>query len=65
MWYPSENGNGSLKSCENLFARNLFLSGPTIFKFSTEHGSIIAVLCAKFQNDWATEMDVMNKHNLN
>ena len=27
--------------------------------FCTEHGSIIAVLYAKFQYDWMTEMDIM------
>ena len=34
-------------------------SGQTILKFFTEHGSVTAVLCAKFQSDSTTEMDVL------
>ena len=32
-----------------------------ILKFCTEHGSITAVLCANFQNDFTTKMDVMDE----
>ena len=31
-----------------------------ILKFCTEHSSDTAVLCAKFQIDWTTVMDVMD-----
>ena len=34
---------------------------PIEFKFCTKHGSDTAMLCAKFQNDWGTEMDVMDE----
>ena len=30
-------------------------------KFCTEHGSITAVLCAKFQIDWTIETGVMDE----
>ena len=43
-----------------MFAHDLFLCRPIILKFCTEHGSDTAMLCAKFQNDWATEMDVVD-----
>ena len=49
------------KSCEISFARNLFLGYSIILKFCTEHGSDTAVLCAKFQNDWMNETDVMDE----
>ena len=43
-----------------LFARKL-LRGPLIvLKFCTKHGNDAAVLCAKFQNDWENEIDVMD-----
>ena len=42
-------------------AHNVFLSGPIISKFCIEHGSDTAMLCAKFQNDWANEMDVTDE----
>ena len=43
------------------FDHNLFLISQIILKFHTEHGSITAVLCVKFQNDLAMEMDVMDE----
>ena len=58
MGYPSEM-HLDLKPCEALFAHNLFCSCPIVLKFGTEHGNDTAMLCAKFQNDWTTEMDVM------
>ena len=41
------------------FAHNLFCICLVVLKFCTEHGSDTAVLCTTFQNDWATETDVM------
>ena len=32
-----------------------------VLKFCTEHGSITAVLCAKFQNDLATKMGIVDE----
>ena len=32
-----------------------------IMKYFTEHGSITAVLCAKFQNNWTAEMDIKDE----
>ena len=49
------------KSVEIWFAHNLFLNYLIILKFWTEHGSVIAMLCAKFKNDLTTEMDVMDE----
>ena len=48
-----------LKSRENSFAHDFFIRYPIVWKFCTGHGSDTAVLCAKFQNDWTTETDVM------
>ena len=58
--YPIEI-NLELKFHEILFAHNPFLSCPIISKFCTEHGSDAAMLCAKFWNDFTTEIDVMHK----
>ena len=33
---------------------------PTVLRYYTEHCSDIAVLCAKFQNDWATGDDFVD-----
>ena len=38
-----------------------FLSCPIVLIFCTEHSSITAVLCAKLQNDWVTEIDIMDE----
>ena len=40
-----------------------FLSYPIVLKFGTEYStcSDIALLCAKLQNDWTTETDVMDE----
>ena len=35
-----------------------------ILKFCTEHGSVTAVLCAKFQNDWMMGMGEINERDL-
>ena len=55
--YPCET---HLKT-QNLFAYNLSLSSPVVLQFYTEHGSDTAVLCAKFQNEWTTETNVMDE----
>ena len=34
---------------------------PIILQFCTEHGSDIAMLCAKFQDDWTIEAHFMDK----
>ena len=39
----------------DLFIQYIHFSCLIILKFCTEHGSTTAVLCAKYQNDWATE----------
>ena len=41
------------KSCKILSVLKLFLNSPIVLKFCTEHGSDTAVLCEKFQKDWA------------
>ena len=58
--YPSET-HLKLKSCEISFVYNSYLSWPIVLRFFTEHGSITAVLCAKFQIDWTIETDIMDE----
>ena len=58
--YPSET-HIELKSREISFAHNLSISYPTVLEFHTEHGSIIAVLCAESQIDWTTETYVLDE----
>ena len=60
--YPSET-HLKLKSCENSFVHNIRLSCLNVLKFCKGHGSITAVLCAKFQNDWITHKWVMGEQN--
>ena len=48
-----------LKSRENSFAHYTFFNYPIVLKFCTEHGSVTAVLCATFRNEWITETDVI------
>ena len=50
--------------CQIPFAHNSFISCQIVLKFCTEHGSVTAMLCTKFQNDLISEMDVMNEQNL-
>ena len=50
-----------LQFCTNLFVHNIDWSCWFILKFCTEHGSITAMLCVKFQNDWATEKLVVGQ----
>ena len=54
MGYQSET-HPKLKSREISFVHNVRFSCPIFLKFCTEHGSITAVLCAKFQNDWVAQ----------
>ena len=62
-YIPSET-DLQLKSYEIAFAYNLLLSCQMVLKFCTEHGSITAVLCAKFQNHLANEIGFMDKQDL-
>ena len=50
-----------LKFREISFAHNSCFSWPITLKFCTEHDSITAVLCAKFQTDWTIETDVVEE----
>ena len=45
-------------SREISFAQNSLLSHLIVLKFCTEHGSITAMLCVRFQNDRTIEADV-------
>ena len=54
----------SSKSCEILFAYKSFLRDSIVLKFCTEHGSDTAMLCAKFQNNWTIQVDVMDELHL-
>ena len=58
--YPSEI-HLKLKFHEISFAHNSCFSSPIALKFCTEHDSVTAVLCAKFQTDWTIETDVMDE----
>ena len=52
-----------LKPCKIMFLLIWLLSGQMVLKFCTEHSSDTAVLCTKFQNHLATEIDVIDKKN--
>ena len=43
-----------LKYRKTSFVHNTHVNYSIVLRLSTEHGSITAVLCAKFQNDWIT-----------
>ena len=43
------------------FAYNSCSSWPIALTFCTKHGSITAVLSAKFQTDWTIETDAMDE----
>ena len=49
--YPSET-HLKFKFCEISVVHNNRFICPIVSKFCTEHDSITAVLCAKFQNNW-------------
>ena len=55
------NTHLKLKSREVSFAHNWFRNYPIILEFCTERGCDAVVLCAKFQNDWTTKRDAMDK----
>ena len=57
--YGKSLQNSSLSQIS--WRHNLFLSSPIILKFYTEHGSDTAMLYAKFQNDGADEMGIIEK----
>ena len=57
---PSEI-HPKLKFREISFTNKVLRSCQIISKFCTEHGSVIAVLCAKFRNDLTTEIGLMGE----
>ena len=61
--YPSKK-HLKPKSREISFAHYLFPSYTIILKFCTEHGGITVVLCAKFQNDWTADTNVLDERDL-
>ena len=58
--YPSETRH-KLKFREISFVRNTCVICPNALNFCTKHGSDTAMLCAKFQNDWIIDTDVMDE----
>ena len=58
--YPSET-HLKLKSRHVSFADILLRSCLIVVNFCIEHGSDTAVLCARSQNDYATETDITQK----
>ena len=52
------------KSLETSFAHDVLRGYRIVLKFCTEHGSNIAVLCAKLQNDSTTRVGVMEERDL-
>ena len=49
------------KVCEMLIAHNFLFSREITLTFCTERGSITAVLCGHFQNDFASKMGVLDE----
>ena len=63
LWYTKAFWNSVVTqiSC-NFYHVQCFLPiCPIVLKFCTEHGSDTAVLCIKFQDDCATERDVIDE----
>ena len=60
--YPSLQFYLKLKSRKMFLVHAIHFSDLIILKFCTEHGSITAMSCAKFQHDRATEKYIMGKH---
>ena len=60
--YPSET-HLKFKSREFAFFHNILVN-TLVLKFYTEHGSITAVLCAKFQSDWTARTYFMDERNI-
>ena len=54
-------GNPSLQSHLKLKSRGISSTHDRFAILHTEYGSDTAVLCAKFQNDWITQLDVIDK----
>ena len=44
-----------------LYAVIVMITYFSFTQFCTKHGSVIAALCAKFQNDWTTDTNVMDE----
>ena len=61
QYKPSVRNASYSKSREISYDHNLFLSYSFVLKFCREHGSITAVLCAKFQNDTTKETNIMDE----
>ena len=60
--YPPKT-HFKIKSHKILLVHNIHFSCQIILTFCTEHGSVTAMLCAKFQNDLTTEKYIMCKKN--
>ena len=61
-WQPFCLGPDVLNSNhKNLSGHDICVKNSIILQFCTEHGSITAVLCAKFQNDQLKQMLWMNE----
>ena len=58
--YPSET-HSKVRVCENLFGHNVLLGCQIVQTFDTEHGCVIALICANFQNDFSTATNVLYK----
>ena len=50
-----------LSNLNPLFVHSYLLNYSIVLKLCTEHGSITAVLCAKFPNDWTTEIIALDE----
>ena len=48
-----------LQILQSIFVNIFFKYHRIILTFCTEHGSDTAMLCAKYQNDWTAETDIM------
>ena len=64
LWFYHNRGNLSklllkFKSHNILFLQRYQPNSPIILKFCTEHGSVTAMLCAKFQNDLTIGINVV------
>ena len=57
--YGMPETNFKLKSSEISFVHNIRFSCPIVMKLCTAHSIDTATLCAKSQNDWITETQVM------
>ena len=53
-------GSPSLNSPEISIVHNLSIWYPIVMKFYRDHGNGTIVFCVKCQNEWATDMNVMD-----